>query len=76
MNKFSAAHRKLDFGTKILVEDPRTGNSVIVKVNDRGPYAEGRVMDISKGAATQLGTVTRGIAFVDCLIIRNTADKN
>jgi len=75
MYKLSAAHRHLDFGTKVLVEDPRTGKSVIVKVNDRGPYVESRVMDISKGAATNLGTVTRGITFVDCLIISHPADK-
>jgi len=69
MYKSSAAHRHLPFGTKVLVEDPRTGNTVMVKVNDRGPYVKTRVMDISKGAATKLGTVGRGVSYVDCLIV-------
>jgi rare lipoprotein A len=69
MYKFSAAHLHLPFGTKVLVEDPRTGNTVMVKVNDRGPYVKTRVMDVSKGAATKLGTVSRGVSFVDCLVI-------
>jgi rare lipoprotein A len=69
MYKFSAAHLHLPFGTKVLVEDPRTGNTVLVKVNDRGPFVKTRVMDVSKGAATKLGTIGRGVSFVDCLVI-------
>lgn len=69
MNKCSAAHLKLPFFTKVQVEDPRTGNTVIVKVNDRGPYVKTRVMDMSKGAAVKLGTISRGVAFVDCLVL-------
>jgi len=69
MNKCSAAHLKLPFNTKVQVEDPRTGKTVIVKVNDRGPYVKTRVMDMSKGAATKLGTISRGVAFIDCLVL-------
>jgi rare lipoprotein A len=72
MYKFSAAHLRLPFGTKVLVEDPRTGNTVLVKVNDRGPFVKTRVMDVSRGAATKLGTVNRGVTFVDCLVISKT----
>lgn len=69
MNKCSAAHLKLPFQTRVQVEDPRTGKTVIVKVNDRGPYVKTRVMDMSKGAAVKLGTISRGVAFIDCLIL-------
>lgn len=69
MNKYSAAHLKIPFKTRVQVEDPRTGNTVIVKVNDRGPYVKTRVMDMSKGAAVKLGTISRGVAFVDCLVL-------
>jgi rare lipoprotein A len=73
MYKFTAAHRKLKFFTKVLVEDPKTGKSVVVKVNDRGPYSCGRIMDISRGAATVLGTISRGIAYVDCTVLDSDA---
>ncbi|MBP7863167.1 septal ring lytic transglycosylase RlpA family protein [bacterium] len=69
MNKCSAAHLKLPFQTKVQIEDPRTGKTVIVKVNDRGPYVKTRVLDMSKGAAVKLGTISRGVAFIDCLVL-------
>ncbi len=69
IKKCTAAHRKLPFGTKVLVENPRTGKSVIVKVNDRGPYAKGRVLDLSRGAAEKLGILLGGVAFVDCTVL-------
>jgi rare lipoprotein A len=69
MNKPTAAHKTLLFGTRVLVEDPRTGKSVVVRVNDRGPYARGRVMDLAREGARRLGTLGDGIVFVDCLVI-------
>lgn len=69
MMKLTAAHLKLPFNTKVLVEDPRTGNTVIVRVNDRGPYHAKRVMDLSKGGAIKLGTISRGVTYVDCMIL-------
>lgn len=69
MNKLSAAHLRLPFKTRVMVEDPKTGKSVVVKVNDRGPYACKRVMDLSKQAATDLGTISRGVAFVECTVL-------
>lgn len=69
MNKLTAAHLTLPFGTRVLVEDPRTGNTVIVRVNDRGPYVRTRVMDLSREGARKLGTLERGKAFVDCLVL-------
>lgn len=69
MNKLTAAHLKLPFKTRVMVEDPKTGKTVVIKVNDRGPYACKRVMDLSKQAATNLGTISRGVAYVECTIV-------
>jgi rare lipoprotein A (peptidoglycan hydrolase) len=73
--KSTAAHRTLSFGTRILVEDPRTGKTVIVKVNDRGPYVQSRVMDVSHEGARRLGTLMDGVAFVDCLVLKTNLDR-
>lgn len=54
-NAMTAAHKSLPFGTVVRVVDQRTGKSVKVTINDRGPYAKGRIIDLSKAAATQLG---------------------
>lgn len=71
MNKCSAAHLTLPLPTKVLVEDPRTGNAVLVKVNDRGPYVKTRVMDLSREAARELGTLPRGVAFIDVTVLES-----
>ena len=76
MMKLTAAHLKLKFNTKVLVEDPRTGNTVVVRVNDRGPYHAKRVMDLSKGGAMKLGTISRGVTYVDCMIIDDDDKKS
>src|SRR5581483_877705 len=60
----TAAHRTLPFGTCVQVEDTRTGRSVNVRVNDRGPYAQGRVIDLSEEAARELGIKDEGLAHV------------
>lgn len=60
MHEFTAAHKTLPFGTRVLVHNPRTGKEVVVRINDRGPYAKGRVIDLSKAAATVLGIRSRG----------------
>jgi len=51
----TAAHRTLPFGTKVRVVNKRTGKSVVVRINDRGPYAHGRVIDLSKASAQAIG---------------------
>ena len=51
----TAAHKTLPFGTKVRVTNERTGKSVVVRINDRGPYAHGRVIDLSKAAAEAVG---------------------
>ena len=63
-NELTAAHRTLPFGTRVRVTDVSTGKSVTVRVNDRGPFIPGRVVDISHTAAESLGITGRGIAKV------------
>ena len=63
-NELTAAHPSLPFGTKLRVTDVSSGRFVTVRVNDRGPYVRGRVVDISPSAAEALGMVDRGITNV------------
>jgi rare lipoprotein A len=63
-DEMTAAHRSLPFGTKLRVTDPSTGRSVIVRVNDRGPFHKSRILDLSEAAARELGIVRRGRAVV------------
>jgi len=60
----TAAHKSLSFGTLLKITNPKNGKSVIVRINDRGPYIEGRELDLSKGAAIELGILEKGIARV------------
>lgn len=60
----TAAHRSLPFGTRLKVTNKRNGRSVVVRVNDRGPFIKGRVLDLSRGAANALGFVGAGHAAV------------
>ena len=66
----SAAHKSLPFGTVVKVVEVDTGASVVVRINDRGPFVEGRIIDLSRGAAEKLGIVDKGITEVGLRIIR------
>jgi rare lipoprotein A len=61
---FTAAHRTLPFGTKVLVTHVRSGKSVIVRINDRGPFTRGRIIDLSLAAAQALNMTASGVATV------------
>lgn len=61
---FTAAHRKLPFGSCLRVVNMENGRSVQVRVNDRGPFVQGRVVDVSTAAAKQLGLMGKGLARV------------
>jgi rare lipoprotein A len=63
-SELTAAHRSLPFGTKVLVENLTNGRSVVVRINDRGPFVGGRIIDISKAAASVLGMLGSGTARV------------
>lgn len=57
----SAAHRYLPFGTKLKITDQATGKSAIVRINDRGPYVSGRILDLSYGAFAAITSPSRGV---------------
>ncbi|WP_414692822.1 septal ring lytic transglycosylase RlpA family protein [Pararhizobium sp.] len=60
----TAAHRNLKFGTKVAVTNKRNGKTVVVRINDRGPFIRGRVLDLSKAAASHIGMIRSGTASV------------
>ena len=61
-NGYTAASRTLPFGTRLRLTNPRTGRSVVVRVNDRGPFVRGRSLDLARGAARALGIIRQGTA--------------
>lgn len=66
----TAAHRTLPFGTKVRVTNLWNGRSTVVRINDRGPFTGGRVIDLAHGAASQLGLVASGVAQVKLEVLR------
>ena len=66
----TAAHRTLPFGTKVRVTNQHTGRSVVVRINDRGPFVRGRVIDITPAAAHELGM--SGLAPVTLTVLGRT----
>lgn len=69
-NDMTAAHKTLPFNTKVKVTDLDTKKSIVVRINDRGPYAKGRIIDLSKKAAEKLGSKDKGHANVKLEIVR------
>lgn len=69
VTRFVAAHRTLPFGTWIRVTNTRNGRSVDVKINDRGPFIAGRVIDVSNEAAAVLGMTRSGVAPVTLRVL-------
>jgi len=70
MRKLTAAHRSLPFGTLVKVKDLRTEKEVTVRINDRGPFAENRIIDLSKEAARRIGMLTVGEDNVELSIVK------
>lgn len=64
-DSMTCAHRTLPFGTLLRVKNPANGREVIVRVNDRGPFVRGRIVDLSRAAARKLGIIAQGIAMVE-----------
>jgi rare lipoprotein A len=69
-SELTAAHRTLPFGTRVRVTNLATERSVTVRINDRGPYVGGRVVDISRGAAQSLGMIDRGVTKVKLEVLQ------
>ncbi|WP_294080979.1 septal ring lytic transglycosylase RlpA family protein [Sphingomonas sp.] len=67
--EMTAAHRTLPFGTRVRVTDPTSGRSVIVRINDRGPFHKSRLIDLSQAAARELGMIRRGSAMVQITVL-------
>jgi rare lipoprotein A len=68
----TAAHRSLPFGTKVKVENLKNGKTVVVRINDRGPYVGGRIIDLTKAAAHKLGIVAAGTAKVRVTVLQRS----
>jgi rare lipoprotein A len=66
---YTAAHRTLPFGTMVRVTSPRNGRSVVVRINDRGPFIGGRIIDLSVGAARAIGLTSSGVGTVKMEVI-------
>ena len=64
-NDFTCAHRTHPFGTKLRVKNLNNGKEVVVRVNDRGPFGRGRIVDLSWGAAKALGMLSQGVVAVE-----------
>ena len=74
-NAMTAAHPKLPLGAEVTVTDPATSKQVEVEVNDRGPYVDGRAIDLSQGAARQLGITREGVAPVAIEATKQQAEE-
>lgn len=70
MDRLTAAHRTLPFGTRVEVRNLRNGRSVVVRINDRGPFVAGRVIDLSRAAARALDMIEAGVVPVRLRVLR------
>lgn len=75
-NALAAAHRSLPFGTRVRVSNLANGKEVVVRINDRGPFVRGRVIDVTRAAADKLGFRKQGVARVKIAVVApNSAEK-
>jgi rare lipoprotein A len=74
--KFTAAHRTLPWGTRVKITNLNNGKSVEVRINDRGPFGRGRIIDVSRAAARVLGMVESGITTVRIEWLPDTEKSN
>ena len=69
-NELTAAHRTLPFGTKVKVTNIKNGKSVVVKINDRGPHSKSRVLDLSRAAFTEIGSINAGVLNIEMEVVK------
>jgi rare lipoprotein A len=69
-NQKTAAHKTLPFGSNVKVTNTNNGKSVIVKINDRGPFVKGRIIDLSKSAFSSIGNISTGLIPVKIEVVR------
>jgi rare lipoprotein A len=72
----TAAHKFFPFGTVLLITNPKNGKSVIVRINDRGPFIEGRDLDLSKGTALAIGIINQGVIKVKVSAVTLHSEAN
>jgi rare lipoprotein A len=75
-NAMTAAHRTLPFGTQVRVTNLDTGQAVVVRINDRGPFSRGRIIDLSAGAARVIGLISSGVAPVNLEVLDSNASAS
>ena len=71
--RLTAAHRTLPLGSRVRVINPDNGRSVVVRINDRGPFVKGRVIDLSTAAARRIGLLSRGVGRVELRLLVNNS---
>lgn len=74
-NELTAAHKTLPFGTKVKVTNIRNGKTVVVEINDRGPYVKSRVLDLSQAAFSEIGHTNSGVMHVEYEILDDSSSK-
>jgi rare lipoprotein A len=72
-NRLTAAHRTLPFGTRVLVTNVSSGRSVVVRINDRGPFIAGRIIDLTPAGAKAIGS--NGLARVTLTVLQSVGDR-
>lgn len=70
MNDYTAAHKTLPFNTMVRVDNVENGKSVVVRINDRGPYVDNRIIDLSRKAAQEIDMIGNGTASVRLMVVR------
>lgn len=73
-NAYTAAHRSLPFGTRVRVTNLRNGRMVDVRINDRGPFVRGRIIDLSRAAASEIGMIRDGVVPVEVHVLTVMSD--
>jgi rare lipoprotein A len=71
-NKMTAAHKTLPFGTEVKVTNLTNGKSVTVRINDRGPFVKGRIIDLTKTAFSQIANLDRGVVKVQISVVKQS----
>ena len=75
MNKLTCAHKTLPFGTMLRVTNLKNGKSTLVEVTDRGPYAKGRIIDLSQAAAEELDMIAAGVTNVEISVVEEKTEE-
>ena len=69
-NSMTAAHKTLPFGTEVMVKNLKNGKSVKVRINDRGPFVKGRIIDLTKAAFSRIASLDKGVARVEIRVVK------